>query len=82
MKIGVKFKKDFYIKVFGKKEDVKEVKEMIMFVLDIKSNWVILKMDVLYIEYLYVIGKGGNNIKKVMEEIGCYIYFLDFNRNN
>lgn len=29
-----------------------------------------------------MIGKGGNNIKKVMEETGCHIHFPDSNRNN
>ena len=30
----------------------------------------------------HVIGKGGNNIKKVMEETGCHIHFPDSNRAN
>ncbi|XP_020928457.1 protein bicaudal C homolog 1 isoform X2 [Sus scrofa] len=71
-----------HIKVSGKKEDVKEAKEMIMSVLDTKSNRVTLKMDVSHTEHSHVIGKGGNNIKKVMEETGCHIHFPDSNRNN
>ncbi|GAB5578393.1 protein bicaudal C homolog 1 isoform X1 [Prionailurus iriomotensis] len=92
LKIGAKSKKVMndinehlmypHIKVSGKKEDVKEAKEMIMSVLDTKSNRVTLKMDVSHTEHSHVIGKGGNNIKKVMEETGCHIHFPDSNRNN
>lgn len=39
-------------------------------------------MDVSHTEHSHVIGKGGNNIKKVMEETGCHIHFPDSNRNN
>ncbi|XP_072335017.1 protein bicaudal C homolog 1-like isoform X3 [Scyliorhinus torazame] len=82
LKIGAKSKKDPHIKVGGKKENVKEAKEKIMAVLDTKSNRVTLKMDVSHTEHSHVIGKGGNNIKKVMEETGCHIHFPDSNRNN
>ncbi|XP_069609656.1 protein bicaudal C homolog 1 isoform X5 [Ranitomeya imitator] len=82
LKIGAKSKKDPHIKVSGKKENVKEAKERIMSVLDTKSNRVTLKMDVSHTEHSHVIGKGGNNIKKVMEETGCHIHFPDSNRNN
>ncbi|MGH0115519.1 UNVERIFIED_CONTAM: hypothetical protein FKN15_024849, partial [Acipenser sinensis] len=47
-----------------------------------QSNRVTLKMDVSHTEHSNVIGKGGNNIKKVMEETGCHIHFPDSNRNN
>ncbi|KAF7247407.1 hypothetical protein EYD10_06583 [Varanus komodoensis] len=47
-----------------------------------KSNRVTLKMDVSHTEHSHVIGKGGNNIKKVMEETCCHIHFPDSNRNN
>ncbi|MEQ2307941.1 Protein bicaudal C 1 [Ameca splendens] len=53
-----------------------------MSVLDTKSNRVTLKMDVSHTEHSHVIGKGGNNIKRVMEETGCHIHFPDSNRNN
>uniref|UniRef100_A0A8C5MMG3 BicC family RNA binding protein 1 n=1 Tax=Leptobrachium leishanense TaxID=445787 RepID=A0A8C5MMG3_9ANUR len=82
LKIGAKSKKDPHIKVSGKKENVKEAKERIMSVLDTKSNRVTLKMDVSHTEHSHVIGKGGNNIKKVMEETRCHIHFPDSNRNN
>lgn len=82
LKIGAKSKKDPHIKVSGKKEYVKEAKDRIMSVLDTKSNRVTLKMDVSHTEHSHVIGKGGNNIKKVMEETGCHIHFPDSNRNN
>ncbi|MBN3276201.1 BICC1 protein, partial [Polyodon spathula] len=45
-------------------------------------NKVTLKMDVAHTEHSHVIGKGGGNIKKVMEETGCHIHFPDSNRNN
>ncbi len=38
-------------------------------------------MDVSHTEHSHVIGKGGNNIKKVMQETGCHIHFPDSNRN-
>ncbi|XP_029465629.1 protein bicaudal C homolog 1 [Rhinatrema bivittatum] len=82
LKIGAKSKKDPHIKVSGKRDNVKEAKERIMSVLDTKSNRVTLKMDVSHTEHSHVIGKGGNNIKKVMEETGCHIHFPDSNRNN
>lgn len=47
-----------------------------------QSNRVTLKMDVSHTEHSHVIGKGGNNIKKVMEDTGCHIHFPDSNRNN
>ncbi|XP_036402787.1 protein bicaudal C homolog 1-A-like [Megalops cyprinoides] len=82
LKIGAKSKKDPHIKVCGKKESVKEAKEKIMSVLDSKSSRVTLKMDVSHTEHSHVIGKGGNNIRKVMEDTGCHIHFPDSNRNN
>ncbi|XP_048843074.1 protein bicaudal C homolog 1 isoform X2 [Brienomyrus brachyistius] len=82
LKIGAKSKKDPHIKVCGKKDNVKEAKEKIMSVLDTKSNRVTLKMDVSHTEHSHVIGKGGSNIKKVMEDTGCHIHFPDSNRNN
>ncbi|KAJ8388230.1 hypothetical protein AAFF_G00136010 [Aldrovandia affinis] len=82
LKIGAKSKKDPHIKVCGKKENVKEAKEKIMSVLDAKGSRVTLKMDVSHTEHSHVIGKGGNNIKRVMEDTGCHIHFPDSNRNN
>ncbi|RXN35520.1 bicaudal C -like protein [Labeo rohita] len=82
LKIGAKSKKDPHIKVSGKREDVREAKEKIMSVLDTKSNRVTLKMDVSHTEHSHVIGKGGNNIKRVMEETGCHIHFPDSNRHS
>ncbi|KAM6951584.1 protein bicaudal C homolog 1 [Aplochiton taeniatus] len=82
LKIGAKSKKDPHIKVCGHRDSVREAKDRIMAVLDTKSNRVTLKMDVSHTEHSHVIGKGGNNIKKVMEETGCHIHFPDSNRNN
>ena len=39
-------------------------------------------MDVSHTEHSHVIGKGGNNIKQVMQDTGCHIHFPDSNRNN
>ena len=38
-------------------------------------------MDVSHTEHSHVIGKGGNNIKRVMHETECHIHFPDSNRN-
>ncbi|XP_072051259.1 LOW QUALITY PROTEIN: protein bicaudal C homolog 1-like [Amphiura filiformis] len=80
LKIGAKSKKDPHIKVTGKPGNVASAKDKIMSVLDTKSNRVTLKMDVSYTEHSHVIGKGGNIIKKVMEDTGCHINFPDSNR--
>ena len=48
----------------------------------LQSNRVTLKMDVSHTEHSHVIGKGGNNIKRVMMETGCHIHFPDSNRGN
>ncbi|KAF4084406.1 hypothetical protein AMELA_G00128260 [Ameiurus melas] len=82
LKIGAKSKKDPHIKVSGSRDDVREAKERILAVLDTKSKRVTLKMDVSHTEHSHVIGKGGNNIKRVMEETGCHIHFPDSNRNS
>ena len=47
-----------------------------------QSNRVTLKMDVSHTEHSHVIGKGGNNIKRVMQETGCHIHFPDSNRGS
>ena len=48
----------------------------------LQSTRVTLKMDVSHTEHSHVIGKGGNNIKQVMQDTGCHIHFPDSNRNN
>ncbi|XP_064621820.1 protein bicaudal C homolog 1-like isoform X2 [Lineus longissimus] len=82
LKIGAKSKKDPHIKIAGTPAAVANAKDRIMEVLDTKSNRVTLKMDVSHTEHSHVIGKGGNNIKKVMQDTGCHIHFPDSNRNN
>lgn len=82
LKIGAKSKKDPHIKVIGMPNDVKAAKEKIMSILDTKGNRVTLKMDVSHTDHSHVIGKGGNNIKKVMQGTGCHIHFPDSNRGN
>lgn len=39
-------------------------------------------MDVAYTEHSHVIGKGGGNIRKVMEITSCHIHFPDSNRHS
>ncbi|XP_067239322.1 bicaudal C homolog 2 [Chanodichthys erythropterus] len=55
---------------------------MILELLETKVNKVTLKIDVTHTEHSHVIGKGGGNIKKVMEDTSCHIHFPDSNRNN
>ena len=47
-----------------------------------QSTRVTLKMDVSYTDHSHVIGRGGNNIKHVMQQTACHIHFPDSNRNN
>nr|XP_039252498.1 protein bicaudal C homolog 1-like [Styela clava] len=82
LKIGAKSKKDPHIRICGKPDNIKEARQRIMLSLDTKSNRVTIKMDVSHTEHSHVIGKGGNNIKRVMQETGCHIHFPDSNRNN
>ncbi|KAM9740858.1 bicaudal C homolog 2 isoform 1-T1 [Menidia menidia] len=83
LKIGAKSKKDPHVKVEGKRANVLAAKKKILEVLETKQvNKVTLKMDVAYTEHSHVIGKGGGNIKKVMEVTSCHIHFPDSNRHN
>ncbi|TSQ35301.1 Bifunctional heparan sulfate N-deacetylase/N-sulfotransferase 1 [Bagarius yarrelli] len=82
LKIGAKSKKDPHVKVEGKRDDVLEAKRKILEILETKVNKVTLKMDVTHTEHSHVIGKGGGNIKKVMEDTSCHIHFPDSNRHS
>uniref|UniRef100_A0A673GH00 Bicaudal C homolog 2 n=1 Tax=Sinocyclocheilus rhinocerous TaxID=307959 RepID=A0A673GH00_9TELE len=82
LKIGAKSKKDPHVKVEGKRANVLEAKRKILELLETKVSKVTLKMDVTHTEHSHVIGKGGGNIKKVMEDTSCHIHFPDSNRNN
>ncbi|XP_034740202.1 bicaudal C homolog 2 [Etheostoma cragini] len=82
LKIGAKSKKDPHVKVEGKRVNVLEAKKQILEVLETRVNKVTLKLDVAYTEHSHVIGKGGGNIKKVMEVTSCHIHFPDSNRHN
>ncbi|XP_036431329.1 bicaudal C homolog 2 [Colossoma macropomum] len=82
LKIGAKSKKDPHVKVEGKRDDVLEAKRKILELLETKVNKVTLKMDVTHTEHSHVIGKGGGNIKKVMEDTSCHIHFPDSNRHS
>ncbi|XP_038592669.1 protein bicaudal C homolog 1-A-like [Micropterus salmoides] len=82
LKIGAKSKKDPHVKVEGKRANVLKAKKKILEVLETRVNKVTLKMDVAYTEHSHVIGKGGGNIKKVMEVTSCHIHFPDSNRHS
>lgn len=41
-----------------------------------------MKMDISYTDHSYIIGRGGNNIKKIMEDTLTHIHFPDSNRSN
>lgn len=41
-----------------------------------------MKMDVSYTDHSHIIGKGGQSIKRVMEETQCHVHFPDSNRTN
>ncbi|XP_066524739.1 bicaudal C homolog 2 isoform X2 [Hoplias malabaricus] len=82
LKIGAKSKKDPHVKVEGKRDNVLEAKKKILELLETKVNKVTLKMDVTHTEHSHVIGKGGGNIKKVMEDTSCHIHFPDSNRHS
>lgn len=47
-----------------------------------QSHRVTLKFEVSHTDHSHVIGKGGSNIKRVMQETGCHIHFPDSNRNH
>ena len=53
-----------------------------MYLVSLQSNRATLKMDVSHTDHSHVIGKGGNNIKRVMQETGCHIHFPDSNRGS
>lgn len=80
LKIGAKSKKDPQVKVIGFPEPVEKAKELICKDLDTKSNRVTLKMEVSHMEHSHIIGKGGANVKKVMQDTKCHIHFPDSNR--
>lgn len=41
-----------------------------------------MKMDISYTDHSYIIGRGGNNIKRIMDETSTHIHFPDSNRSN
>ncbi|XP_063243227.1 protein bicaudal C isoform X2 [Bacillus rossius redtenbacheri] len=82
LKIGAKSKKDPYVRIAGRPDDVRLAKEKVIGTLDTRATRVTMKMDVSYTDHSHIIGKGGLTIKKVMEETKCHIHFPDSNRNN
>ncbi|CAH0564702.1 unnamed protein product [Brassicogethes aeneus] len=82
LKIGAKSKKDPHVRIAGRPEDVQAAKERIMTILDTRCNRVTMKMDVSYTDHSHIIGKGGQSIKRVMEETQCHVHFPDSNRSN
>lgn len=82
LKIGAKSKKDPHVRIVGKPDDVNRAKERILAKLDSRGSRVIMKMDVSYTDHSYIIGRGGNNIKRIMEDTATHIHFPDSNRSN
>lgn len=41
-----------------------------------------MKMDISYTDHSFIIGKLGENIKKIMLDTQTHIHFPDSNRNN
>ncbi|XP_069361110.1 protein bicaudal C [Maniola hyperantus] len=82
LKIGARSKKDPHVRIAGRPDDVKLAREKIMQLLDTRSNRVTMKIDVSYTDHSHIIGKGGQTIKRVMEETGCHIHFPDSNRTS
>lgn len=41
-----------------------------------------MKMDISFTDHSYIIGRGGNNIKKIMEDTMTHIHFPDSNRSS
>lgn len=39
-------------------------------------------MDVAYTDHSFIIGRGGNNIKRIMEKTCTHVHFPDSNRSN
>ena len=77
LKIGAKSKKDPHVKIRGFPVNTEKAKNLVLAVLDTKSNRVTLKMDVAHTDHSHIIGKGGTTIKRVMNETGCHIHFPD-----
>ncbi|XP_017024010.1 protein bicaudal C [Drosophila kikkawai] len=82
LKIGAKSKKDPHVRIVGKVDQVQRAKERILSSLDSRGTRVIMKMDVSYTDHSYIIGRGGNNIKRIMDETHTHIHFPDSNRSN
>jgi protein bicaudal C len=79
LKLGAKSKKDPHIKVAGLPDDIQSAKQMILSVMDTKTTRVTLKMDVSFADHSHIIGKGGNTIKKVMQDTNSHIHNDDSN---
>ncbi|XP_036321966.1 protein bicaudal C [Rhagoletis pomonella] len=82
LKIGAKSKKDPHVRIVGRIEEVQKAKERVLANLDSRGTRVIMKMDVSYTDHSYIIGRGGNNIKRIMEDTATHIHFPDSNRSN
>ncbi|XP_017856704.1 PREDICTED: protein bicaudal C [Drosophila arizonae] len=82
LKIGAKSKKDPHVRIVGKVDQVQRAKDHILGSLDSRGTRVIMKMDVSYTDHSYIIGRGGNNIKRIMDDTHTHIHFPDSNRSN
>lgn len=47
-----------------------------------KGTRVTMKIDISYTDHSYIIGRGGSNIKRIMETTLTHIHFPDSNRSN
>lgn len=47
-----------------------------------QGSRVTLKMDISYTDHSFIIGREGNNIKKIMADTSTHIHFPDSNRSN
>ncbi|XP_037024571.1 protein bicaudal C isoform X1 [Bradysia coprophila] len=82
LKIDAKSKKDVHVKILGKQEDTAIAKERVLEKLDVRGSRVTMKMDISYNDHSSIIGTGGNNIKKIMDETSTHIHFPDSNKES
>lgn len=73
---------DPHVRIVGKSPDVLKAKELVLTCLDSRGCRVIMKMDISFTDHSYIIGRGGNNIKKIMEDTMTHIHFPDSNRSS
>eukprot|EP00051_Salpingoeca_urceolata_P012773 m.158322 g.158322 ORF g.158322 m.158322 type:complete len:826 (+) comp17599_c0_seq1:560-3037(+) len=83
-KIGARSKKDPTVWVVGPRGNpraLNQAKEAVLQLFDTKANRVSLKVDIPHEHHFFVIGRKGENMKRVMSGTGCHIHFPDSNRS-